>query len=194
MARQPLHDIHAVGEQRTGTFMQTSLTIYAEDAVASASLALVDPRLADLLVSPRPIVTTGADVRALADGRRLLLPVLDLARDEILLAAPDGLRGDPSRRLATQAHPAVVRIGPYLVHGRLHAPASTDAFSAARHRAWIAITDADVTWSQGGRVRTVAHPVLLVNARRVAALKPDGDQMRDMRGAMVASSWVTAGH
>lgn len=174
--------------------MQTALTIFADDAIAAATLHLAAPRLADLLHSDERIRTTSVAVRALADGHQLHLDQLDLERREILLAVPDDVRGDVSRRIATQAQTAHVRIGPFDVLGDIHAPARMDPFALAKRRAWVAMTNVTVRWQSMGRERLLTYPVVLVNASRIADLRPAGNQFRDLRGMMVTSDWVADRH
>lgn len=168
--------------------MTTELTIYAEDAIATAVLANAHARLSDLLGSCDPIVTTRAQVRSIADGHRLHLDRMDLLRREILVAVPDGTRGDPGRRLCTLTYPAIVRIGPFEIVGQLHGPPSTDAFALARRRRWVAMTDATVVWFSGGRKHVVAHPTVLLNGDHITTLRPLADEISAMRPVPTAEA------
>lgn len=161
--------------------MTTQLIVYAEDAIAQARLTLGHDRLADLLVTTEPVRTTRASVRALDGGRHVDLPELELDRSEILIAVPDGHRGDLGRRLGTVARPAVLRIGPYEVAGHLHGPASTNPFSLARRRSWIAMTEATVRYRANGRVVTHARPTVLVNGGLPFAIEPTTDEDLEAR-------------
>lgn len=150
--------------------MLIELSVYAADAVASARLLLAHDRLADLLASDDAIDVRSVRLTALHDGRRETLAALDLARGEILLATTGEPRGNPGRRVGTVARPAVARVGPYTVTGRLHGPPSMDAFEAGRRRAWIPLTDAFVAYRSGGREIRTPAPVALLNGAYVSSL------------------------
>ena len=169
--------------------MTTELTVYAEDAIATATLASIHPRLADLLTSYDPITTVGAVVRALEGSRRMHFGTLELLRREILIAVPDGMRGDLGRRLCTLTYPAVARIGPFEVTGKLHSPPSTDAFAVARRRNWVALTDATVSWMANGRRQVAAHPTILLNGSHLGQLQPAGPDGMASRTIAAGSAW-----
>ena len=171
--------------------MLIELTVYAADAVASARLLLAHDRLADLLASDDPIDVRSVRLTALDDGHREPLAALDLARDEILVATTGDPRGNPGRRVGTVVRPAVARVGPYTVTGRLHGPPSMDAFEAGRRRAWIPLTDAFVVYRCGGREIRTPSPVALLNGAFVASLVPADADDRLGAGRASTAGWPT---
>lgn len=161
--------------------MATDLLVYAADAVATAKLEFAHDRLADLLASGDPLRLGPAVLRALADGRKVDLPDLELERNEVLVAVPDTRRGNPGRRIGTVSRPAVLRVGPYEVLGHLHGPPSTDPLILARRKAWVAITAVSIRYTLKGRVLTDLHATALVNSQWIDSIAPSDDATVESR-------------
>jgi hypothetical protein len=93
-----------------------------------------------------------------------------LALDDVLVVVPPPQRPRPDRRLHRPPQPVELRVGPYLVTGRLHAPPGTRAV------AWILRTNPRFVPITAAEVRGPHPPVerratvVVVNLRRVDSL------------------------
>jgi hypothetical protein len=141
------------------------ITAYTDVAILHGRLEFdgVD-RLTDALNAADSFLLTEVDVEALADGATTHAPVLRVTRDELVAVAAGGPRGDLSRRVRTQAHAVVIHSGPYELHGRVHALAGADPVSSLkRRRVMVPLTFAQVGVTIGGRSRSIAVDLLIVN-------------------------------
>lgn len=141
------------------------ITAYTDVAILRGRLEFdgVD-RLTDALNAAESFLLTEVDVEALADGATTHAPVLRVTRDELVAVAAGGPRGDLSRRVRTQAHAVVIHSGPYELHGRVHALAGADPVSSLkRRRVMVPLTFAHVGVAIGGRPRSMAVDLLIIN-------------------------------
>lgn len=79
-------------------------------------------RLTDVLNAQRRLVLHNVQLAGLPDGRLEVHDELVLERDDLLAVRAGGPRGDPARRVHLRRHPLIVRTGPYVIGGFLHAP------------------------------------------------------------------------
>ena len=78
-------------------------------------------RLTDVLNSQAEITLANVQLERLPERRLEWHDHLVLDRDHLLAVRAGGPRGDPARREHLRRHPLVVRSGPYLMGGFLHA-------------------------------------------------------------------------
>lgn len=147
---------------------------YGEDCVVSGSTELVGgARLTDMLNHHDAVELASVSVEPNDGNRAFHVHGLQLARDDILLVAADSPRGDAGRRTRTRAHGVSLQIGPYLVHGYVHALPGADPLAHLHRRAaMVPLTDARVEYQVGGEARCDSAAVLIVNRGRVSRLSP----------------------
>jgi hypothetical protein len=134
---------------------------YAEDCTLSGRLALAGDRLSDLLNANERLLLIDVLVADLAGGDAIEVHELQIRRDELLLVHATGPRGHVQRRTRTRQHPIVARLGPYEVHGYIHALPGSDPIAGLRRRGpMVALTDAVIRFTVGS----------VEQARRVSAV------------------------
>lgn len=142
----------------------TRITVYSEDCILSASIAVGQARLSDLLNDRVDHRLTEVEVTSLEDGHRLVLPELVISGDDILAVDANGPRGNPEKRRRTRQHPIVAKVGPYTVRGYFHALPGADPLASFGRRApFVPLTDAWLEFSVAGQVLRPYSGALLVN-------------------------------
>lgn len=151
---------------------------YTDELVLHGFLAWGDDRLTDALNAAESVLLTDVEVEHLADGTRATMPQLRVARDELAAVAAEGPRGDPARRVRTQAQPVLIRSGPYEIRGRVHALAGADPIgSLRRRRPMVPLTMATIGFTVGGQPRSVAADLLIINRDLIDLLGgPPGEE------------------
>jgi hypothetical protein len=144
---------------------------YTSDSVIAGMITLESARLSDLLSAAAAYQVRHATVEPLGDGPPLELDEVLVVRDDVCLVAGTGPRGDPGRRVPTQAHPVHARTGPYEVWGYLHAAHASDPLAMANGRQIIPLTDGWIRYPRFGRFVERAHPTILVNRHHLASLE-----------------------
>jgi hypothetical protein len=143
------------------------LVAWAEDCIVRGDVALEEGRLSDVVNGLDFVTFTSATLEALADGRRVDVPELEVERRDLHLIEVNGRRGDPSRRLRTVEERVVLEVGPYVVTGNLHRPPNTHSMAAlGRWATFVPVTDA--AFRLGPDAPEHHHDVLLVNRERIA--------------------------
>ena len=146
---------------------EVEFVAYAEDCRISGRMELHGDRLTDMLNRNEEFVLLDASVEALADGRILTATEVPVARNELLAVHAVGPPGNPSRHVHTRQYPVVVRSGPYVIRGYLHAPPAVQPEEFARRRAMIPLSDAWIEYLAGGALRRSPVDTIVVN-RNVA--------------------------
>ena len=142
----------------------TRITVYAEDCVLSASIAVGQARLSDLLNDRVDHRVTEVEVTSLEDGHRVVLPELVISGDDILAVDATGPRGNPEKRRRTRQYPIVAKVGPYIVRGYFHTLPGADPLASLGRRApFVPLTDAWLEFAIAGQVLRPSSGALLVN-------------------------------
>jgi hypothetical protein len=116
---------------------------YGEDCVLLGRLRMTGDRLTDQLNAQDEYEVLDLVAERLTDGYAAEVPALLIARSELLLVQAAGPRGDANRRHRTRAYPIAAQLGPYRVHGQLHAPPGVDPEVVIHRRApMVPLTDA----------------------------------------------------
>ncbi|HXG39436.1 MAG TPA: hypothetical protein VNJ28_00705 [Candidatus Limnocylindrales bacterium] len=137
---------------------------YAEDCRLTGRLRLDAARLTDLLNDHDEFELIGVLVERLSDASSLEVRNLAVARDELLVVAASGPRGDPGRRQRVRPHPIAVQLGPYHVRGYIHVlPGADPIVVMRRRRPMVPLTEAWIEWTQGGATVRRHENVLIVN-------------------------------
>ncbi|HTS14788.1 MAG TPA: hypothetical protein VMH24_03915 [Candidatus Sulfotelmatobacter sp.] len=156
---------------------QLEVTAYTDTAVLVGHLAFeaVD-RLTDALNAADSFLLTEVTTESLDDGSTSLAAVLRVARDDVVAIAASGPRGDPSRRVRTQAQPVTIQSGPYELTGRVHALAGADPIgSLKRRRVMVPLTLAHVAFTVAGRPRFASMELLIINRDLIDAIHGQGE-------------------
>lgn len=144
---------------------QLDITAYTDSAILQGHLAFdgID-RLTDALNAADSFLLTEVEAESLSDGALTNAAVVRVARDDLVAMAAGGPRGDPSRRVRTQAQPVTIQSGPYELTGRVHALAGADPIgSLKRRRVMVPLTFAHVAFTVAGRPRYASMDLLIIN-------------------------------
>jgi hypothetical protein len=144
---------------------QLDAVAYTDAAVVRGRLEFAGlDRLTEALNAADSFLLTDAEVESLADGAVTQAAVMRVARDDLVAMAAGGPRGDPTRRVRTQAQPVVIESGPYQLTGRVHALAGADPIgSLKRRRVMVPLTAAEVVFAVAGRPRFDSMDLLIIN-------------------------------
>jgi hypothetical protein len=147
---------------------------------------LVGDRMADLLGLGQAIPLLDVELHDLrsrgiqAEDRH----TIDPARLSIVVGT--GPRGALVRRVETASRPVSLSIGPFTVHGLLHAPFPADPIAHVFERTWIPLTDAVLEYQGGGRMCRDRFDTILVNraaARTIAAINESAYEVHWLAGS-----------
>jgi len=152
--------------------MQVPLTAYAEDCSFTGELALTADRLSDFLTSTVEFALENVVFRALDDGHMVVADTAAILRSDLCVVLAGEPRGREELRTWTRQFPVLAHVGPYRVHGYLHAPPTIDPLKMAGHRAILALTSGTVTYAEAGADVEVAADTVLVNSARIERLEP----------------------
>ena len=152
--------------------MQVPLTAYAEDCSFTGELALTADRLSDFLTSTVEFAVENVVFRALEDGHVLVADTAAILRSDLCAVLAGEPRGREELRTWTRQFPVLAHVGPYRVHGYLHAPPTVDPLKMAGNRAILALTSGTITYAEAGADVEVAADTVLVNSARIERLEP----------------------
>lgn len=157
---------------------------FGDDVILSGSVPLEGERLTDMLNDHDEYALSDVVCHGLADGAGVEVPEFLIRRDELLLVHATGPRGNRQRRISTRAVPMVIQIGPYRLHGDLHATPGADALSQLqRRKPMIPMTDAWLEFTFGGELQERRLPTIIVNRARIDWIAPaahDGFAMLEL--------------
>jgi hypothetical protein len=140
------------------------LTVFADDSVASGSVALTANRVTDLMNDRTEFEFVDTFLQSLDDGHGLLVRSIVVTRAEIFAVAVAGPRGDPTRRTRTRPIPVELRVGRYDVSGNIHVIPGTDPLiSFRRRRAMVPLTEATIEFDSPDGRKLSRYGTLLVN-------------------------------
>lgn len=140
---RPEPDIPPLGDAGPPAGRSVEFLAYGEDCVLLGRLRMTGDRLTDQLNAQDEYEVLDLVAERLTDGFASEVPALLIARNELLLVQATGPRGDANRRLRTRAYPIAAQLGPYRVHGQLHARPGVDPEVVIHRRApMVPLTDA----------------------------------------------------
>jgi hypothetical protein len=154
----------------------TLFTAYAEDCLVRGVLDLPDDaRLTDFVNEAETIKLSGAQLRALDDGRVVDAGDIELERSDVFAWEAPPAPPMVHRRIRTRTTEIRVELGPYIAIGLLHAPAAGDPLLVwSRRKQMVPITNATVLFKFAGQYRKVLTEALIINrhlVRRVERTK-----------------------
>lgn len=140
---EPHPDAEPAADTTSPAGRSVEFLAYGEDCVLLGRLQMTGDRLTDQLNAQDEYEVLDVVAERLTDGFASEVSALLVARDELFLVQATGPRGDANRRQRTRAYPVAAKLGPYRVHGQLHAPPGVDPEVAIHHRApMVPLTDA----------------------------------------------------
>jgi len=123
---------------------------YSTSERLSGRIRLDAARLTDMLNAHREYILVDALAERLPEGGSMVVSEILVRRDELAIVHATGPRGDRAQRIRTETHPLVMRVGRYLVSGRLHAGQGENALISLRSRqAMIPLTEAAIEFRVG---------------------------------------------
>jgi len=129
---------------------EVDFVAYALSERLSGRVRLDASRVSDMLNAHDEFVLVEALAERLPEGGSMVVPEILVRRDELAIVHATGPRGDRGQRIPTETHPLVMRIGRYLVSGRLHAGHGEGALTSLRARqAMIPLTEAAIEFRVG---------------------------------------------
>jgi hypothetical protein len=156
--------------------MQIPFSAYADDCTVSGELTLESDRLSDFLASTTEFELASPEFRALDDGRTVTADTCEIERADLCVILATGPRGLPERRIWTRQHPVRLRVGPYVVIGYLHAPATIDPFRTTDRRPIAALTSCAVGYAQGDGTAWIEAESVLVNTSKINELETASEE------------------
>ena len=152
------------GDVEDESLPEVDFVAYATSERLSGRIRLDAKRLSDMLNSHDEFILVDALAERLPEGGSMIVSEILVRRDELALVHATGPRGDRARRIQTDRHPMVLRIGRYLVSGRLHAGRGEDALASLRSRQpMIPLTDAAIEFRVGPDVVREPASTIVVN-------------------------------
>jgi hypothetical protein len=143
---------------------EVDFVAYSTSERLSGRVRLDCARLTDMLNAHSEFVLIDALAERVPEGGSLVVPEILVGRNELALVHAGGPRGDRARRIRTERHRLVLRLGRYLVAGRLHSPSGQDPLRALRSRApMVPLTDAAILYRLGSQVVEEPGATIVVN-------------------------------
>ena len=145
---------------------------YAADCRVYGQVEFGQGRVSDQLNRTSELLIRDARLEGLADGHVVAMPELTIARNELCAVVVSGPRGDAARRLHTQTTRVEVEVGPYRIEGRVHGTSTSEPLGwVLRQAAWVALTEARVTYRCGAGDVSEEMATLLVNRQLVRSFR-----------------------
>ena len=143
---------------------EVDFVAYALHERLSGRVRLDNDRLSDMLNAHDEFVLVDALAERLPEGGSMVVSEILLRRDELAVVHATGPRGDRAQRIRTETHPLVVRIGRYLVSGRVHTGRGEPALLSLRSRQpMIPLTEAAIEFRVGPDVVREPASAIVVN-------------------------------
>jgi hypothetical protein len=153
-----------VAAPETDSVQEIELVAFAAHGRLSGRIRLDRARLSDMLNEHDEFQLEDVLATHLPEGRTRVMREMVIRRSELYLVYAGGPRGDRARRTRTVPRGIIVKCGPYLVSGDVHAAPGIDPLRFfGRRQAMVPLTDAIVDFpGPRGRVRE-AGEVVVVN-------------------------------
>lgn len=164
----------------TEVIPEVEFVAYAADCTLSGYIRLDAHRLSDVLNANEQFELVNVAVDDFSGNATLELRDLVVSRDELLLVHATGPRGVAALRRHTRQHAVVAMVGPYEVHGYLHAiPGADPLASLGRRPPMVALSDASITYRVGPVARNRRAETVLINRDRADSIvKAEADDFR----------------
>jgi hypothetical protein len=159
--------------------VEVEFVAYGEDCLLSGLVRLTSDRLTDMLNEHDEFVLADVLLERLADGGGLQVKEVIVLRDDLLLVHATGPRGNIDRRHRTRTFPVALQVGPYRVHGRLHAAYGRDPLLQLRRRtAMVPLTDASIAYHSGATRQYRSVGDVVINRLQIDWIVPAAEDAR----------------
>lgn len=156
----------------------TDFVAYATDCLVSGALARPVGRMSDLLNAHEGYELVNVQLQSLADAHVVSVPLVSLARDEIIAVHAAGPPSPRGRRTNMRAYPVVIRSEPYRIWGYLHSLPGADPLASFRHRRpMVPLTHASIEYALAGRTDRFHLGTLIVNRDLAESLELTADEV-----------------
>ena len=143
---------------------EVDFVAYALHERLSGRVRLDNDRLSDMLNAHDEFVLVDALAERLPEGGSMVVSEILLRRHELAVVHATGPRGDRAQRIRTETHPLVLRIGRYLVSGRVHTGRGEPPLLSLRSRQpMIPLTEAAIEFRVGPDVVREPASGIVVN-------------------------------
>ncbi len=143
---------------------EVDFVAYALQERLSGRVRLDNDRLSDMLNAHDEFVLVDALAERLPEGGSMVVSEILLRRHELAIVHATGPRGDRAQRVRTETHPLILRIGRYLVSGRVHTGRGEPPLLSLRSRQpMIPLTDAAIEFRVGADVVREPASAIVVN-------------------------------
>jgi hypothetical protein len=143
---------------------EVDFVAYALQERLSGRVRLDNDRLSDMLNAHDEFVLVDALAERLPEGGSMVVSEILLRRYELAVVHATGPRGDRAQRIRTETHPLVLRIGRYLVSGRVHTGRGEPPLLSLRSRQpMIPLTEAAIEFRVGPDVVREPASAIVVN-------------------------------
>lgn len=150
---------------------------FAADCRIFGTLTTATGRMSDLLNAHDGYELVNVQLQSLADGHVVSVPLVTLARDELIAVHATGPASPRARRTNMRAFPVVLRAEPYRIWGYLHALPGADPLASFRHRrSMVPLTNASIEYALAGRLGRSHLGTLIVNRDLVDSLDLVADE------------------
>ncbi len=146
---------------------------FAGDCTITGKMTMFGERLTDFLNGQERFRVHHVVLESLEDGHKVAIDSISLERADLLAVVATGPRGAQKQRVELQTNRLQVSIGPYLILGRLHTKAGTDAMaSVLRRDPMVPFTTATIAYEQAGTFTTRDVGAIIVNRTLVEWISP----------------------
>lgn len=154
---------------------EVDFVAYALHERLSGRVRLDNDRLSDMLNAHDEFVLVDALAERLPEGGSMVVSEILLRRYELAVVHATGPRGDRAQRLRTETHPLVLRIGRYLVSGRVHTGRGEDPLASLRSRQpMVPLTEAAIEFRVGPDIVREPATGIVVNRDLVDWVRQGG--------------------
>jgi hypothetical protein len=144
--------------------VEVEFAAYSEDSRVFGFWRHGYERMSDALNATDAYLLQDVLVASLDDGRTVDARELVVHRDEVLAVRAAGLRGNAARRTRVRPSPITLKVGPYIVHGYVHAPPGADPLRQIRRRKpMVPLTETWIEYSHAGQPHRARVGVIVVN-------------------------------
>ena len=149
---------------------------FAADCTISGKVTMFGERLTDFLNGQERYRVHHVECESLADGHVVAVDSISMERNDLLAVMATGPRGSEKRRVSLQTNRLQVCIGPYLILGRLHVKAGTDAVvSVLKRDPMIPLTNTTIAYEVAGTIVARDVNTLIVNRLLVDWITPSSE-------------------
>jgi hypothetical protein len=151
------------------------------DHVVHARIEFQGDRLIDMLAGSASVTAEDIRSRSLATSQVIRPHGSQINFADMAVVVATGPRGSDIKRIRTIVAPVTIYVGPYAVHGFLHAPPYESPLEIAEQRSWLPVTEAVLEYSFRWQAVRERHDTLLVNRLHAKAVVLTDERSHEAR-------------